>query len=343
MTLWILFAILSLVAVAFVAWPIYKSSGRLTFLLASVIVFVVALPAGLYSHQGRPELASANVASAELDDEIHSLARRLQENPDDIRGWRLLGQSYMALRNFPGAINAFERVMELQPTPDAQTLVTLGEAKYIMANGVMSPEIAVLFENALALEPNSMPGLFYGGFAARESGQTALARSRWDRLLGMNVPPEVRSLVEQQLAGLGAESEDPLPEGHPPLDGSDAAPSAPGPDVVVSARVALADNAMAALKQDAVIFIIARDPGQPSPPIAVVRRMLSDLPAQVDLTDSDSMMQGRSLSSFEEFELVARVAVSGQRTQQSGDWTGAVMVRPAEGNAVDLRISEQVP
>ena len=71
--------------------------------------------------------------------------------------------------------------------------------------------------------------------------------------------------------------------------------------------------------------------------------MLSDLPVQVELTDNDSMMQGRSLSMFEEFELAARVAVSGQRIQQPGDWIGSVLVKPAESRSVDLRISEQVP
>ena len=99
----------------------------------------------------------------------------------------------------------------------------------------------------------------------------------------------------------------------------------------------------AALNQDAVVFIMARDPAQPSPPIAVTRAMVSQLPVQVEFSDSDSMMQGRSLSMFPEFELVARVAVSGQRTQQPGDWYGTVQVRPAEGNSVQLEISEQVP
>jgi cytochrome c-type biogenesis protein CcmH len=345
MNLWVVFGILSLVAVAFASWPIYKKSGRLTPLLASVIVFVVALPAGLYYYQGQPGLASASMASAEMDDEIHSLAKRLEENPDDVRGWKLLGQSYMALRNFPGAIDAFERVLELQPSPDAQTLISLGEAKFIMANGAMSSDVAIIFENALALEPSSMPALFYGGIAAKERGDSALARSRWERLLDMNVPPEIRSLIEQQMAALDDESGKPLPDGHPPLDNAEpeSAPADPGPDVLVSARVSLADNAMAALQQDAVVFVIARDPAQPMPPIAVVRRMLSDLPAQVDLSDSDSMMQGRNLASYAEFELVARVAVSGERTQQSGDWTGTVLVRPAESKTVDLRISTQVP
>jgi len=92
-----------------------------------------------------------------------------------------------------------------------------------------------------------------------------------------------------------------------------------------------------------MVFIMARDPAQPSPPIAVTRAMLSELPLQVEFADSDSMMEGRSLSMFEEFELIARVAVSGQRTQQPGDWYGSVIVRPEETKSVQLFISELVP
>ena len=64
---------------------------------------------------------------------------------------------------------------------------------------------------------------------------------------------------------------------------------------------------------------------------------------QVEFADSDSMMEGRSLSMFAEFELVARVAVSGQRNQQPGDWYGSVIVRPEESKSVQLVISELVP
>ena len=159
----------------------------------------------------------------------------------------------------------------------------------------------------------------------------------------MNIPPEVRSVIEEKLSEFGEQGDAPLPEDHPPLDADSSEPAVAGPDTVVSVRVSLAEEALAVIEQDPVVFIIARDPAQPSPPIAVVRRVLSDLPAQIDFTDGDSMMQGRSLSMFEEFELTARVAVSGQRTQQSGDWFGSVLVKPAESASVELSISEQVP
>jgi cytochrome c-type biogenesis protein CcmH len=122
-----------------------------------------------------------------------------------------------------------------------------------------------------------------------------------------------------------------------------AAPGATGAGIVVTADVSVSAAAIAALPADATVFIIARDPAQPSPPIAVTRRRLSELPDVVELGDRDSMIPGRTLSGFAEFELVARVSLSGQPIARTGDWFAAQLVRPAENDAVTLSIATQVP
>ena len=116
----------------------------------------------------------------------------------------------------------------------------------------------------------------------------------------------------------------------------------PPADLVVSASVALSDAAAESLPVDGIVFVIARDPGQPSPPIAVTRQRLSQLPVVVQLSDSSSMVAGRELSGFAEFELEARVSLSGQPGKQPGDWFGTVLVKPADNNAVTLSIDTQV-
>jgi cytochrome c-type biogenesis protein CcmH len=123
-----------------------------------------------------------------------------------------------------------------------------------------------------------------------------------------------------------------------------ATQDAPVPDdAVVSARVSLSDEAMAAMTSDANIFVIARDPAVPTPPIAVSRIRVSELPTVVSLSDSQSMVEGRNLSGFAEIELLARVSMSGGPAAQSGDWFGSLIVRPAANNSVTLTIDRRVP
>ena len=160
---------------------------------------------------------------------------------------------------------------------------------------------------------------------------TPQAVSAFEQALALepnNLPADVQTVLQQRLAswrGVDVRVEE------------SAAPSG-----VVVANVSISDAARAALPIDASIFIIARDPAQPSPPIAVTRRSLSDLPFAVELGDRESMIPGRNLSAFAEFEMIARVSVSGRPGAQSGDWFASRIVRPLESSEIDLLINEQV-
>ena len=350
MTFWIIAASLCVIALGFGAWPLYRESRRLTPLLAIVIVSSVALSVGLYSRIGSPDIPSAGAASDTLpnmNEAVASLERRLAKNPEDLNGWNMLARSYMTVQRFDDAVTTYERLMELEEGRNAQTLVDLALAILSRDGSSIAGRSASLIENALALEPNNPAALFYSGIASANRGDTDTAARRWEVLLGLNPPPEIRSIIEQRVAewrGVPVESsEPPVADTGPALASTSTEAPAANPDAVVTARIALSDAALAALTADANVFVIARDPAQPSPPIAVDRVRLSDLPAVVSLGDAQSMVAGRSLSGFEEFELLARVSLSGSPAAASGDWFGTLIVRPADNPAVFLSIDQQVP
>ena len=346
MTFWIIVILLCLAATGFAVWPLWRKSHRLTPLVASVIVFTVAVSAALYNHVGSPGVPSGRAGAVAaggdelpgMDEALANLEQRLADNPDDINGWKMLGRSHLTMRNFDGAVAAFERVMELENGQVAQTLVDLALA---IANRDGTPlqqgRPVDLLENALKLDENNQPALFYSGMAAANNGDTARAAVLWERLLGQNPPDDVRELLEQNIAAWRGEE--------PPAPAVAPAPvSAEIPDdAVVSARVSLSSEALAAMPAEASVFIIARDPAVPTPPIAVTRRRLSELPATISLSDAQSMVEGRDLSKFAEIELLARVSLSGGPAAQSGDWFGSLLVRPAERATVTLTIDQQVP
>lgn len=351
MSLWILFGLMALAAIGFAVWPLLRQKADQTVLVLGVVVWVVALSSGLYYYQGRPDLPSVSSDSENLpglDDAVVALAERLEQEPDDAAGWMMLGRSYMSLGNYFGAVTAFERVVELQPQ-NAQALVSLGESKLASTNSVIEGEIAALFENALAIDPNNPQALFYGGIGAFNRGNQFLAASRWEQLLALNPPAEIQGVLQQRIAEWRGETPPAaLPPQHPPVSGpadSQAAPvpSEPGPGAVVSVGISLSDEARAALPADATVFIIARDVNVPVPPIAVARRRLSELPLAVDLGDRESMVPGRELSGFPEFEVIARVSLSGQPSAASGDWFGSVVVKPADNNVAAVVIDQVVP
>jgi cytochrome c-type biogenesis protein CcmH len=342
--LWIVLGAMSFAAVVFTIWPLMRSQSKHTALMAVAVVFVVASSAGLYASIGSPGVDGGHpdTAGGEMSDVVRSLAQRLESNPGDLNGWRMLGRSYMTLGNYQEAARAYERVVELEPEPRAQSLVEFGEALLAASGQTMSPQVVSLFENALAIEPNNPAALFWGGIGAINRGDSALAADRWERLLTTNPPPEIRNLVEQRVAEWRGEAPPAVGQAPSSRGSAPAMAAEPGEGAVVAASIALSDSAAAALPSDGVVFVIARDPAQPVPPIAVSRRMLSDLPTVVELGDGQSMVAGRSLSGFDEFELEARVSLSGQPARQPGDWFGSVLVRPAESGSVSLSIDTQV-
>ncbi len=345
MTLWIFFAVMMLVAIGFVVTPLFRQQKKLTPIIIVAIVVVVGISAGLYQRGGTPDAPPGGSEIAAVDDMLVDLAQRLDNNPDDLEGWVLLGRSYMSVGNFEGAIAAFERAIVLDGGEDATTLVSLGESLLAGTGGAIEGRIASLFESALEIDVNNPQALFYGGIGAFNRGEPEIAAVRWERLLGLNPPAEIDGILRQRIAEWRGEPVAEMPTEHPPIEAAPVAEQAPPPieqpGVIVSAAVSIAGTAN--VPANATVFIIARDPAQPSPPIAVKRLNTSELPATVNLADADSMVQGRSLSGFAEIEIIARVSTSGQPTQQSGDWFGVQIVKPAENKSVALVIDQQVP
>jgi cytochrome c-type biogenesis protein CcmH len=302
--------------------------------------------AGIYNHVGSPGVSSGhgNVDGLPpMDEVLTSLRARLAENPEDIAGWKMLGRTQMTMQEFAGAVTSYEHAMQLENGQNAQTLVDLAIALLSRDRSMaIEGRPAALIESALALDPNNPAALFYSGVAASDRGDVDMAIARWEVLLGLNPPPEIRAMLEQRIAEWRGEEfvAEPAPA---PAAAEETAPAGVPADAVVAARVSLSDAAINAIGADANVFIIARDPAQPSPPIAVSRLRLSELPTMVALGDAQSMVQGRALSGFDEFELVARVSLSGGPAAASGDWYGSLIVRPAENNSVLLTIDQQVP
>lgn len=351
--LWLTLGVMSFAGVVFAVWPFLRENSRNFGVVAVAVLFVVASSAGLYSTLGSPGLENERLShgggqGGDMLEVVESLAKRLESNPDDVNGWRMLGRSYMNLAMHGKAVEAFERVVELEDGQSAQSLVELGEAVLAAEGGqTMPPRAMSLFENALAVEPNNQAALFWGGLAAFNRGDADVAADRWERLLGTNPPEDIRNVIEQRVAEWrGGEAAPAMAAAEQQTATQPAEPAAepapPAEGAIVSASIALSDAAQSALPQDAIVFVIARDPAQPSPPIAVTRRRLAELPAVVHLGDGESMVAGRALSGFDEFELVARVSLSGQPVSQPGDWFGSVIVKPAENGSIALSIDTPV-
>lgn len=269
---------------------------------------------------------------------VSRLARQLEHDPNDLNGWLMLGRSYIVLQEYPLAARAFGRAVQLSGGKNAEALTGEGEALALSDESELEGRAGRLFEQALALEPDSGKALFFGAAVAARRGDLTLARERFTKLLALNPPAAIRPMVEQQIAAIDEK-----------LSGKAAAPAAlqqgqatqqqAGPLVRVNVTLA---PALASAAGAAPLFVFVRDPAQAGPPLAV-KRLESHFPQSVALSPADSMVPGRAFSAGQSVQVVARISRSGNPVAASGDPFGEVTYRVGHDGVVSLVINRLIP
>lgn len=132
-----------------------------------------------------------------------------------------------------------------------------------------------------------------------------------------------------EFIGLPREASEARAHQLPPQPDAEAAVSAPAEGAVppaegtaVRGEVTLAAALRTKASHGATLFIVAKAPAIPGPPVAVIRRSVSAWPVAFTLDDSQSMMPGRTLSSAGKVIVEARISLSGQAMPAPGDLVG---------------------
>lgn len=327
-------ALMSICAAAAVTWPLIRDRGaRRAGLLTALLV--VAAAAGFYplwsTWDWHPAPAkTVNIASPEVAAMVAKLESHLREQPEDLKGWLMLGRSYVALERLDDAVDAYEHADQLGDGKNLDAILGFGEALSLRAGGDITPRVAKLFEEGVALAPNDPRALLYGGFAAAVRGDTELARTRWLAVKAQNPPPQVMQMVDQRIAELGPEGASPAP-----------VPAASAATATV--HLTIAPQLKGRLRADAPLFVFARAPGGSGPPLAVKRLGIDAIGTQIQLSAADSMMPGRALAQGQQVSITARVAFSGQPLPASGDLYGELSYEVGRDGVRELIIDKVTP
>jgi cytochrome c-type biogenesis protein CcmH len=342
MTLFIVFAaLLGFGALALILVPLLRPRGDVPPALktaALTAVLLVAGAAGLYSVWSTWSWDKPIDEVSTPEGMVGRLARRLERNPEDLNGWLLLGRSYGQLGQYPLSAKAYRRADRIAEGRSADALAGLAEALMLGEQSDLKGEAGRLLEKALEVEPRSVKALFYGALAAAERGDSALARSRFEQLLVADTPPDVRRLIEQQIAALDVEMQQ---------RGAAGEQTAPPPQgATVRLRVTLDPAVAAQVKAGAPLFVSVRLAGQAGPPLAA-KRLEARFPQDVDLSAADAMIAGSGFSAGQEIEITARVSNGGSAAARPGDPVGTLRHRvpaaQADGKRFDLKIAKLTP
>ncbi len=305
--------------------------------------------------------------AASLEIMVERLAARMEENPDQLEGWLMLGRTYVALDQPAKGAAALERALALAPQ-NPEVMINLAQALATAANGQLGGRPGDLIAAALVIEPKHATGRWLNGLVAYQAGDFPLAVQRWEALaLDLDAAGEDASELRQFIAdareqgGLPPATTATSPTQTPASVTSPAAPVGPTAGVSPAAKpapaparaaqgtsiqvaVSLAEPLKSRANPNQSLFIYAKAAAGPPMPLAVKRLRVADLPVTVTLDDSLAMTPEMRLSSFPQVMVGARISASGLATPQSGDLEGEKgPLKPAETSSLQLVIERVRP
>jgi cytochrome c-type biogenesis protein CcmH len=273
-----------------------------------------------------------------VEEMIGRLEARLQQAPGEVDGWKLLGRSYLMTNRPERAVDAYQRAHELSGGQDLGIKLDLAEAMLLADDPALADRAKQLLDEALREKPTNAKGLWYSGVVALRSNDVPVAIERWSTLLEQDPPPEIREILSRQLAELGATV---------PAGAAASAQPAPGTAQAsgrsIEVSVTLDPRLLGRAPPGTAVFVSARQPGIPGPPLAVVRAQTGSWPLVVTLSDANAMLAGRNLSSVDDVEITARVAFGGTAVTAPGDFVGRAVRKRDESGTLTVTIDTISP
>ena len=273
----------------------------------------------------------------EIASMVDNLIKRLENEPDNLEGWRMLGRTYAIMGRFSEAREIYEKLLLKSPdSPDA--LVNLADVFAMTQDGSLMGKPVELINKALSIDPENPKALALAGTAKFEQGEFIKAAGYWEELLSV-IPEE--SKLAKSVSGSIKQAK--------ALASNNQSDSEKNKETVnkilpptISGIVNISPELANKVSPEDKLYIYARAKNGPRMPLAIVILRAKDLPAKFTLKDGMGMNPNLKLTSFPEVIISARVTKSGKAMASSGDLQGFSKVVKIGNQAVNVLIDQVV-
>ncbi|MEM6160696.1 c-type cytochrome biogenesis protein CcmI [Erwinia sp. P6884] len=319
-----------------------RSVGRWVLIPGVIILFVVSL--GFYFKTGGyDEVVSWQQTASELPAlraqvmdpgakplSMEQLARlglglrtSLQQDPDNLNDWLMLGRVGMVLNNGETATQAFRHALQLAPDND-EVQLSYADVMSRSQDPEDVREAGVMLNEMKQRESGNLRILSLLAFNAYAQQHYAQAAGVWQQmLLLLPADDRRREMIQRSIAQAEAKTGK--------VNGQ------------LALTITLVPTAEKMLQNGGVLYISVSDGVSPVP-MAVKKMPLSHFPLSLTLDDSNAMMPGRLLSAQHQVQVRVRISRDGSATPQSGDWFGTSAVTPFDGQQqLAVEIDRQQP
>ena len=296
-----------------------KIISILIFILVPVFVLTI------YSYIGSSnsiELLATNTSSQELSNDnlvsveemLKGVERRLIDDPDNANDWLMLANSYVVLKRFTDAVRAYENLYRLNGD-DPSLLFRYADVLAMANSGIFKGKPTELVKKGLQLDPENTMGLWLAGLAEYEEGRINKAIDYWQRVLpklekGSDEEKNIKKYIEF------AAKENNISLDNSAVEKTNLSEYSIKLNIEVSSEFSAVDI-------NNTVFIYAKPVNSNiKMPIVVLRKKVSDLPLELSLDDSMSMLPNNKLSGYESVIVLARISKTGNAKSEKGDLIG---------------------
>lgn len=327
------------------ASAVHPAKRWLWTLLVSIAIVIPAGSITLYSLWGQPEALDplalkqgvdedAQVTPEKLSEMATAITKRLQDEPNSVEGWLMLGRVQRALQHFDEADTALKHALDLSQDPNIS--IERAEVLAQKAQGSFAGEPWAIIQRVLDADPNHLNALLLAGSASFSELNYRSALRFWERARE-SVSPDASDAMELDRAIAQARDKLGLPAS-PPRAQADAQASTP--EYSISGRVSLVSELAAQVSPKDTVFIYATAVSGSRMPLAIIKTTVAQLPFDFVLDDSSAMNPSAKLSGASEVSVQVRISKTGQAMPQPGDL--GVMLTPVKlgSHGLNLMVRE---
>ena len=325
---------------------------RKPWLSIALLVFVVPVSSMLmYSVLGEPAAldpmalkqgvnASDEVTPEKLTEMATALTRRLQDEPNSMEGWVMLGRVQRARGHFEESAEAYGKALTL--SRDDNLSIERAEVLSQKNGGSFAGEPWAIIQRVLTADPLHLNALFLAGSASYAEMNFNTALRYWERAREV-VPADSPDAPELDRAIAEARDKMGLPAIPPRAvsAATDASMNVPAAKAAMSAssisgRVTLVKELQGLVAPTDTVFVYATPVAGSRMPVAIVRTTADKLPLDFVLDDSTAMNPSVKLSGMAEVTVRVRISKSGQAVAQVGDY--GVSLTPVKPGSKGLNL-----
>jgi tetratricopeptide (TPR) repeat protein len=247
----------------------------------------------------------------------------LQDDPQNVNDWLMLGRIGMVLNNADTATKAFQRAMQLAPN-NPEVKLSYADVLTRSPDPEDNRQASVMLNEMIKADGDNLRVLSLLAFNAFSQQHYPEAIAVWQKMLQL-LPADDKRGVMIQRSIEQAKTESGKQNSH------------------LALSVTLAPGAEKMLPAGGVLYISVADGVSPVP-VAVKKLPLSHFPLSLTLDDSNAMMPERLLSAQHQVQVRVRISRDGSANPQSGDWFGTSAVTPFNGHQqLSVEINQQQP